>query len=113
MATPSVAPEPASPTRCSEPMFEAKIDAPTMNQPRLPPGQKVVVGRVLALPDHPPGQAEDDAEVGGNHQPVDATENGHSETSLGVNVSEFEFDFDCMRRHDAGAGNLHRQERAE
>jgi SSS family solute:Na+ symporter len=30
-----VAPEPASPTRCSEPMLEAKIEAPTTNQPRL------------------------------------------------------------------------------
>ena len=38
--TPLVAPEPASPTRCSEPMFEAKIDAPTISQPRLRPARK-------------------------------------------------------------------------
>ncbi len=58
--------------------------------PEVPPGQKVIGRGILPLPDHPPGKAEDDAEVGGDHQPVDATENGHSETSLGVNVSEFE-----------------------
>jgi hypothetical protein len=30
---PGSAPEPASPMRCSAPMFEAKIDEPIRNQP--------------------------------------------------------------------------------
>ena len=38
------APLPASPTRCSEPMFVAKIEAPTMNQPALRPARKNSVG---------------------------------------------------------------------
>jgi hypothetical protein len=39
-AMPLAAPVPASPTRCSEPMFEANSDAPTMNQPMLRPARK-------------------------------------------------------------------------
>ena len=39
-ATPLAAPVPARPTRCSEPMFDAKSDAPTMNQPTLRPARK-------------------------------------------------------------------------
>ena len=38
------APLPASPMRCSEPMFVAKIEAPTMNQPALRPARKNSVG---------------------------------------------------------------------
>ena len=38
------APLPASPTRCSEPMLVAKIEAPTMNQPALRPAKKNSVG---------------------------------------------------------------------
>jgi hypothetical protein len=34
------APDPASPTRCSEPIFEEKIEAPTTHQPRLRPARK-------------------------------------------------------------------------
>jgi hypothetical protein len=39
-ATPLAAPVPASPTRCSEPMFDAKSDAPTTNQPVFRPARK-------------------------------------------------------------------------
>ena len=39
-ATPDAAPVPASPTRCSAPMFDANSDAPTMNQPALRPARK-------------------------------------------------------------------------
>jgi len=38
MATPLVAPEPARPTTCPEPMLEAKMDAPMINHPRLRAG---------------------------------------------------------------------------
>jgi len=38
--SPVVAPEPASPTRCSEPMLVAKIDAPTTTHPRCRPARK-------------------------------------------------------------------------
>ena len=36
----SAAPDPASPTTCSEPMFDAKIDAPMIHQLRLRPARK-------------------------------------------------------------------------
>ena len=39
-APPSFAPEPARPTMCSEPMFDAKIDAPMTHQPRFRPARK-------------------------------------------------------------------------
>jgi hypothetical protein len=40
MATPSVAPEPARPTMCSDPMFEAKIEAPMIHHARFLPARK-------------------------------------------------------------------------
>lgn len=39
-AMPLLAPVPASPTRCSEPMLDANSDAPTTNQPTLRPARK-------------------------------------------------------------------------
>jgi hypothetical protein len=39
-ATPLAAPVPARPTRCSDPMLDAKSDAPMMNQPVLRPARK-------------------------------------------------------------------------
>ena len=35
-------------------------------------GEEVVVGRLLLVVDHPPGDAAEDAEVDGDHRPVDA-----------------------------------------
>src|SRR5262245_8592981 len=49
MATPLVAPDPASPTMCSEPMFEAKMDAPITHQPRLRPARKYSVAESCRL----------------------------------------------------------------
>ena len=40
MATPVLAPVPASPTMCSEPMLEAKMEAPMTNQPACRPARK-------------------------------------------------------------------------
>jgi len=40
MARPVVAPWPASPTMCSEPMFEVKIEAPITIQPAFRPARK-------------------------------------------------------------------------
>src|SRR6266487_4430496 len=75
-------------------MLEAKMDAPTMNQPRLrladdyflasrnldepaeiAAGEEVVVGRVPVHPNRPPGESEEQAEVQQNDQPVPA---GHA-----------------------------------
>ena len=39
-AKPLAAPVPAKPTRCSEPMFEAKREAPITNQPASRPARK-------------------------------------------------------------------------
>jgi len=66
MATPSVAPDPARPTMCSEPMLEAKIDAPMTHQPRLRPARKVVGGGVLVVAHDPPGDGGQDAEIEGD-----------------------------------------------
>jgi len=40
MAIPLMKPAPASPTRCSEPMFEAKMEEPIDNQPASLPARK-------------------------------------------------------------------------
>ena len=37
---PDEKPVPASPTTCSEPIFEAKIEAPITNQPTFRPAKK-------------------------------------------------------------------------
>ena len=51
---------------------------PNHPPPKIAPGQEVIGGVVLVLRYHPPRHAEQDAEVEGNHQPVQA---GHCGTA--------------------------------
>ena len=57
---------------CSEPMFEAKMEAPMIHQLKVAAGQEVIAGGVLASADDPPGHAQQDAEVERDGQPVNS-----------------------------------------
>ena len=53
-------------------------DGRTYNEPaHMPSGQKIFGGRILLLPDHPPGNPQNDEEIESNNCPVEYLQSLH------------------------------------